>query len=255
MQLLKYDLKGLMAYCFPAYGVGCLATVTNVLLGFLLHQYKATFPLFLVAIFELIYKFTMLTVFFIFIASLFWVVTDFYKSVYGKIGYLTHTLPVKPRDILTSKLISGFLVWTLSAVVVCLLFLIMAVLPNGAVFTLDLPWEDQYFSTLIFYSVIAFLVTELLQLLTFFTAMSLGHLTKYKIPFTIVFYLILYHTVVNLPLFFVLMQLLSSHSNLMLSFTEGFSQSLQIYCGSALTICAAFYLITCSIMKNKLNLE
>lgn len=263
MQLLKYDFKGIFALCFPAYLIGGIGMVLNGILGLVLDNYYAYFFLsgsntpgnILGSLFSMAYLCTNFAILFIVIATVVWVVVDFYRSIFGKIAYLTHTLPEPPWKILCSKLLVANVAIIGSSFVVYLFYFILYTLPNANLTSfLNLLQEEAFVQFIIPFFVATMAALEL-HLFLLFGSIALGHLTKHKIALSVVFYLVLYNFVGNIPFFFTVVYMLSSdHSGEPLS-NNSVYEILGIFTLITFLICAIFYKIILSIMTKKLNLE
>ena len=113
-KLLKYEMKGTGRTLVPFYGLMLLlAVITRIFNGINIHKFS-TLGEIAMGIVAFAYGLTMASVMML---TAFLVIQRFYRTVYGDEGYLTHTLPVKSRDIIISKTASAFLWIVLSAVV------------------------------------------------------------------------------------------------------------------------------------------
>ena len=113
-KLLKYEMKGTGRTLVPFYGLMLLlAVITRIFNGINIHKFS-TLGEIAMGIVAFAYGLTMASVMML---TAFLVIQRFYRTVYGDEGYLTHTLPVKSRDIIISKTVSAFLWIVLSAVV------------------------------------------------------------------------------------------------------------------------------------------
>ncbi|MFI3255071.1 MAG: hypothetical protein R3Y63_12175 [Eubacteriales bacterium] len=247
MQLLKYDFKSLWAICLPAYALTALGFCWNGVLGFFLENMNSDFPYELASILEMIYDVTNFFICLLVVLTGIWIVTDFYKTVFGKIGYLTHTLPVKAEHILLSKVFSGMCMFALSSLIAGAALFILENLRNGWY------WDYWFDSDLLQFGIsilFAGVAGVLLQMLSMFLAIALAHMTKHKVGLSVVFYLVLYHLVGNIPVFGTILVFYNYNgANL------GFFITFWIYGVLALLISPLLYFATLGIMKKKLNLE
>ena len=107
-------MKGTGRTLVPFYGLMLLlAVITRIFNGINIHKFS-TLGEIAMGIVAFAYGLTMASVMML---TAFLVIQRFYRTVYGDEGYLTHTLPVKSRDIIISKTVSAFLWIVLSAVV------------------------------------------------------------------------------------------------------------------------------------------
>lgn len=138
-----------------------------------------------------------------------YVAVRYYKNVYTDEGYLTHTLPVKPRDIILSKLLIGF-IWTLLTGLVILFsifFLLWAAFSSfsdynlmeeflyafrevGYAFERELGMNLPF---LLFSLLIFMLISTVFSILMIFSSIALGQLfTKHKVMGAVMWYIIEY---------------------------------------------------------------
>lgn len=267
MFLLKYDLRGIYSLCFPAYLIGGIAMITNVVIGFLLFTFFPDFRYtdphsmeYIAGSFlTMAHHCTNLGIGCILVATIGWTIIDFYRTVFGKVGYLTHTLPVTAQQILTSKIIASCVAF-FSSIVAVYFFFFLQVLFNEDLreIWLVISWKSEFLDLLLPLSILLFF-TLLLYLMLAFTAIALGHLTRHKVGWSVVFFILLYHILGNLPAFLTFIWAFSVDSFLFTAFT-GFWSSfyrklLFCYCGISGLICALCYFLIVTIMKKKLNLE
>ena len=95
-KLIKYDLKLFLKFMIPLWGVMVIAGLI---------QGIETTPDNLTSA-----KIIVLVFCFIFIENMILVIQRFYKSMYGREGYLTHTLPVTSNKLILSKVISATII-------------------------------------------------------------------------------------------------------------------------------------------------
>ena len=135
-KMLKYDLKAIFKFWWIG-AVVCL--MGGVLDGFCQRElYAANSENFLLQnaaslVQGLIY--TSYVIFILLTLVLFFI--RFYKNFFTDEGYLTFTLPVARKDLLNSKLLSGFIAM-ISAVCV----LMTAIFTSALIYTFDMPTED-----------------------------------------------------------------------------------------------------------------
>lgn len=253
MQLLKYDFKGLLSLCLPAYALATLGGVWNLILGFAIEELGPKISGEMLLILELIYAVTNFFIYLLIVITAIWVVMDFYKTVFGKIGYLTHTLPVKTHEILNSKLISGTAMFLLSTLVTEILTI--GLLWAKDPYTIEIWLHEDGFFSVFFALIFAFSCATILQFLSVTTAIALAHLTRYKIVLSIVFFLLLYHMVGNIPLIAVLVFMFTASMDVLLGGIDTIVHAAMVYGGVSLLLSPILYFITLNIMKKKLNLE
>ncbi|MBP7913438.1 MAG: hypothetical protein KAZ42_02730 [Proteocatella sp.] len=141
-KLLKYEMKGTGRTLVPFYGLMLLlAVITRIFNGINIHKFS-TLGEIAMGIVAFAYGLTMASVMML---TAFLVIQRFYRTVYGDEGYLTHTLPVKSRDIIISKTVSAFLWIVLSAVVAFASVMIIgyqAGMWNDLIYTINY-WRDE----------------------------------------------------------------------------------------------------------------
>ena len=180
LKLLKYDFRAMWKSFSLIWGAALALAVVNrftitgrwstSLVGENT-SYAALFALFLV--------FAAMFV----IASIF-VIQWFSRGLLGDEGYLMHTLPVQPWQLVVSKLICALAVWIASGVVAVLSMLVMA--PVNFLEMLQYPiWQALFRGIMSHPDVLAYLAEICLVIVslmvlgfsTLYLAMSLGHLS------------------------------------------------------------------------------
>lgn len=120
-KLLKYDFRAMWKSFAPIWGAAlALALVNRLTLfqGLLGRDIITNSNLLLFVFFAVIIA--------MFVLSILFVVQRFSKGLLGNEGYLMHTLPVRPWELVASKLICGTVTWILSGIVACMSPFIMA---------------------------------------------------------------------------------------------------------------------------------
>ena len=201
-----------------------------------------------------------------FIIALVFTIQRFYKGLLGDEGYLMHTLPVKPWQLIGSKL--------LCAVVTTFLSVIVAILSILVIF----PWGREEFREIfrglgyIFshwnmqatHGVLGILETCLLIMVSFATgylqiylSLSIGHLfNKNRIALSVIAFIAINAIVSTLtgtllsPLFDTLFDFMRG-----LSGAAGFHFVVWITMAGELILCAVYFAGTEFILRKKLNLE
>ena len=128
-KLLKYDLRALFKYWWiVALSSVCLTFVGGISLKiFLYPTTNADTPLVTVlAFFGLIVTVIGLSAFLM--ATEIFIYVRFYQNLFSDEGYLTFTLPVRRRDILNSKIISGLIVNFLTVILLLAEILIIIII-------------------------------------------------------------------------------------------------------------------------------
>lgn len=194
----------------------------------------------------------------------------FYKNYYTDEGYLMHTLPVKPSQLIISKaLVMG--IWQIISTIIIVfatLVLVFSVVSGMegvnlwrelAIALAEIPWNEIEFSSviIIIISIFASIGSFIFSIFYGYTAISLGQFSKkHKILASIGIYLAMN---VGLQIIFTILQVI-----FMLVFSavdiENISVGLIIAVFSLVTIIiymASFglYCLNKNIMQNKLNLD
>lgn len=126
-KLLKYEFKGNGRVMLPFYGlILVLAVITKVFNGINIQEFS-TLGQIAFGIVAFSYGLTMAS---IMLLTAFLIIQRFAKTVYGDEGYLTHTLPVKSRDIIISKTVSAIAWIALSGIVAVVSVGIIAYYPD-----------------------------------------------------------------------------------------------------------------------------
>lgn len=128
-KLLKYDLRALFKYWWiVALSSVCLTFIGGISLKiFLYPTTNADTPLVTVlAFFGLIVTVIGLSAFLM--ATEIFIYVRFYQNLFSDEGYLTFTLPVRRRDILNSKIISGLIVNSLTVILLLAEILVIIVI-------------------------------------------------------------------------------------------------------------------------------
>ena len=198
------------------------------------------------------------------------VIQRFTKNLLGREGYLMHTLPVTEAQLVGSKLISSA-VWLLASAVVGVVSLVV-MFCVGADFTkLDLSnllddwaalrtsFEGDLLATLLWAALLCY-ARVLCTILCIYAACMVGHLFR------------AHNSIASVAAFFLMSWaqswiLLNSGSVMRIFMgpdgstivSEAANESMAVFFGSAFAITAVFgavyFILTCWLMKNKLNLE
>ena len=200
------------------------------------------------------------------------VIQRFTKNLLGREGYLMHTLPVTESQLVASKLISSA-VWLLASAVVGVVSLAI-MFCVGADFTrLDLhdlwaEWaalrtnfQEQVLWGLLWAALLCY-ARVLCTILCIYAACMVGHLFR------------AHNSIASVAAFFLMSWAQSWMENLLNSgsvmrifmgpdgstiVSEAANESMAVFFGSAFAITAVFgavyFILTCWLMKNKLNLE
>lgn len=197
-----------------------------------------------------------------------------YKTTYADEGYLTHTLPVTPRQIIFSKVLNagiwyGFVMISMVISVVALMFSMMYFMEgaDGFMSEMSILWEDlQYvFESEMGGEVVRMIVTLILiyviapfsTMMTLLGALSIGQLaSKYKAIMGILAYFGV--CMVNGIIGYII-QFFTMFSNGFFAAMNDSEPSLSAaYEGALITsviMTVVFYFVAHGIMTKKLNLE
>jgi len=138
-KLLKYDLKAVFRFWWIAVII-CLSVSVVGGFSFMIDQYEGWVPEMLSAITAWAVFFSYCSYFAMMVLTLVLLFVRFFKNFFTDEGYLTFTLPVSRKDLLNSKVITGFIAMTAAAAVCGVGLLIMAAieqsadLKNGSIF-------------------------------------------------------------------------------------------------------------------------
>lgn len=192
-KLLKYDLKATSRLIIPITIISLvLGLISRILLGASAKQAIDSFNSNTSLMYMLTGLATMLVFFILIILSIviFWViVTNFWSSLFSDEGYLYHTLPVKPYQLLLSKLLCAN-IWQILMLFVIIIFTagaltlipkeeIMSFINNFSSFMTEIPYADavKLVNMIIMYAILAFLSVNV-QYLIIFMSMAAGQLVN-----------------------------------------------------------------------------
>lgn len=120
--LVKYELQSVRKWYLGIYGIAILLSIP---LGLMLHKLMFTYELskeepslLFFAFFTLMCFATIIVWGTIYIATIVLIIRRFAKTVFGREGYLTNTLPVSAHQLILSKLFVAFILITISNLVV-----------------------------------------------------------------------------------------------------------------------------------------
>ena len=201
-----------------------------------------------------------------FVIALVFTCQRFYKGLLGDEGYLMHTLPVRPWQLIGSKLLCAVVTTFLSVVVALLSVLLL------------LPWEKEVFqdifegiryifthwNTQVIHVVIAFLEFCLMMMTSFavgylqiYLAMSIGHLfNKYRSVVTLIAFIVI-NAVVSIVTNKIVLQFVDVLSDTVngMDVRYGFHTAMWIVIAGELVLGAVYFVGTEFILRKKLNLE
>ena len=176
-KLLKYEVRATGRTFLPLFAVLFLFTVINKIF-FIIQPHNFSLPQ---GISMTVYVITLIG---IFVATLLITIQRFYKNLLGDEGYLMFTLPVRPWQLITSKLIVSALWSVVSCIVAVCSIMVMAI---GLDDLRDFPaawrfiWQnmDKWFglSPLAFFIelVLLMLAGLALSILVVYLSIALGH--------------------------------------------------------------------------------
>lgn len=216
-----------------------------------------TFIIFFLYIFYIIVYYVMTYVFIIY---------DFYKTMVGNQGYLTHTLPVKTRTIINSKLINA-LFWQCVAGLMIFLSLLLLVMGHVSTYHFQTFLIEFYeilqipFSIYMLLIILCLIAGCLSSQLMFYASIAIGHLSnKNKLMCAILSYLGIYtmiqiiSTIVAVGFIFIISFSFGSISINPEPFTFLLLLMSLALIISIISSCILYY-ITNFILSKKLNLE
>ena len=262
-KLLKYDFRSMLkqfAFIWPAALV--LALVNHFTVNSFVTSSSAVRET-TAGVAMLVYVAILMAMF---IVALIFTIQRFYKGLLGGEGYLMHTLPVKPWQLIGSKLLCAVITTFLSVVVA--LLSILVILPWGRedfqeIFRL-LQYVFTHWNIQATHGVIGLLEAILFMMTSFavgylqlYLAMSIGHLfNKNRVAWSVVA-VIAINTIVNavVPRFFMpLFEKLTDIINSMNGMT-GYHTAIWISIAGELVLSAIYFAGTEFILRKKLNLE
>jgi hypothetical protein len=190
------------------------------------------------------------------VVSYLFIIQRFYKGLLGDEGYLMHTLPVRPWQLITSKLLCSMAVLLVSILVAALSVLLLV---STQPFYSAVDAFSQILNAAgaggVAQLVVGGIVTLALQVLRLYAAMSLGHLfAKHRVAWSFVFFLVLEVVEGALSGF---VGDTDSGVGFIFSAVGDLSVTLNTWPTVALSVvvAAAYFLVTSYILGHKLNLE
>lgn len=209
-----------------------------------------------------------------------YIAVRFYKNVYTDEGYLTHTLPVAPRDIIFSKLFVSVIWSIITGIVICIsVFFILFAAMKDYVNTYEfltvwqeiqrdvLPVVEEFFGMNLFvltsFVILILIVNNFFSIFMIYSAISLGQLfTKHKVAGAVIWFAAEYVIVqfgasmlMNIPLFGLISDPYTAST--MTPSDIGALVRLMLFGSVILSIIigALLYLLTEYMMRRKLNLD
>ncbi|MEY8404148.1 hypothetical protein AALA54_12595 [Oscillospiraceae bacterium 44-34] len=194
-----------------------------------------------------------------FVLSIIFVIQRFSKGLLGDEGYLMHTLPVRPWQLVASKLICGIVTWMASGVVAVLSPALM--LPLNLPDLLQFPWENLFRGMWKHPDAILMMLEFCLVILSFlvlfiasmYLAMAVGHLfSRHRRLISVAAFIGLYILIANLYGRVFSVRFVRSLMNMTTVNAYG---SMLTASAIMLIPAAVFLAVTCWILEHKLNLE
>lgn len=267
-KLFKYDFEASCRIFLLIYGIIAFLTVLGKIIFTLAPEGLENAPLLSV----LIPTYILLIVGLIAGFQIFLVV-QFYRSYFTDEGYLYNTLPVKPWQLIASKLLVDVLLSMLGMLVLvlcCLILLAGNPMEELMTHTDEIMEILQMLfgltpGSIIFYVLLYFPVSYFSSFLMCFASIALGQviLPKHKVLGAFVSYMIYYvvmQAVTTIPVFAFTFsstsKLLASGNDNFISWMNNFYHFIYFFSfGLALVCCVVFFFITNYIMEKKLNLD
>ena len=201
-----------------------------------------------------------------FVLAVIFIIQRFYKGLLGDEGYLMHTLPVKPWQLIGSKLLCAVVV-TVVSILVAILSILLIVPLNGADF--QLFWQQlgeisrrysPHFTLIIVELVILILVGMAQNFLYLYLAMSIGHLfNKHRVAWCVGAYIAI--DALMSALLGNVLRLTVRMEDVIEGFFSGMSDwgaahtTIWIMIAGSAVVSAVYFAITNYILSRKLNLE
>lgn len=250
-----------------------IATIT--IIGVLLFMFAfidvtSTWSILLAVLYVILY---ILSISSVFIGLTIYIAVCFYKNIYSNEGYLMHTLPVSPRELLLSKFIVGGLytfltglTFTISLCILCLsaCFSAAETIQDLQLFYIETGIEMAYLAEQINFSflegiifIIAFLFVSAFSTCSLsFVSISLGQLfTKQKVLGAVISYFGLSTFIQTISSF----TFFPLNMSITLNMTSYNFTSLKWLMWAVILICMAYtivsYFVTEHLMGKKLNLD
>ncbi|MGB5823164.1 MAG: hypothetical protein WBH44_03755 [Proteocatella sp.] len=264
-KLLKYEFKGNGKIMLPFYGlILVLAVMTKLFNGINIQQFSTLGEIaFGVVAFS--YGLTMASVM---ILTAFLIIQRFAKTVYGDEGYLTHTLPVKSRDIIISKTIAAIGWMALSGIVAMISVAIMAYYPkffeDFAVaykyFIAELgPIELKQIFIMLGYIITVSILATISGIMMVYMSISIGQLFKKKLMGSIAAFLgvsfissIIVGFIGNSPIADMMEAMMNNGPE---GIIAGINTLMLFLAALYIIKIAIYYFVTNHLMTKKLNLE
>lgn len=263
-KLLKYEIKATSRTFLPLFGVLLLFTLINKLF-FIINPSHFSLPQ---GISMTVYVVTLVG---IIVVTLLITIQRFYKNLLGDEGYLMFTLPVKPWQLITSKLaVSGM--WNIVSTAVAILSVLVMVLGSADLRAFPRAWAEMMqnmrlamgMSPALFFFELALLILGGLAMgiMVIYLSIALGHqLNSKKLLGSFGAFLLTTTVIQSVTTFVVwlLSKLLSGHGFGewlgSLSFAAGTQLGMWTGIVYEVIVTAVCFALTNWLLKKRLNLE
>ncbi len=200
------------------------------------------------------------------VAVLIFIVVRFYRNLFTDEGYLMNTLPVKPYELILSKLIVGF-IWCIINGICTIVSISLLTLSQFSLADLSAGWDEIAqalfveagisVGSLIPYIIFGSIISVIYMLIMFYASIAIGQTFKnHKVLFSLGAYIVLYmlsqivSTIALIPFGFATM--INSDTT---NFETLFSPMMLISYVASLALILLYFLLTNYLVSKKLNLE
>ena len=264
-KLMKYEMKSLTRGLLPLYGaILAVAVINRVLMGISFDDRNG-----LPVIIAMMVYFGLCVA--VGVVTIMAVVQRFYKGLLCDEGYLMHTLPVRPVELVLSKLTGATVMTILSGVVGVVSVLILMSVGVHFVDFFAVDWLGGFRDLFRNFPSWPLAVLECLlvglfcvtgQIAQLYAAMALGHLSnKHRVAMSFVWYLVISTALGALLGIFVTVANKTGLDYWLTQLTSAMNSSLCLHLGLIFTVLAylvktaIFCGVTNHVLTNKLNLE
>ena len=264
-KLMKYEMKSLTRGLLPLYGaILAVAVINRVLMGISFDDRNG-----LPVIIAMMVYFGLCVA--VGVVTIMAVVQRFYKGLLCDEGYLMHTLPVRPVELVLSKLTGATVMTILSGVVGVVSVLILMSVGLNFVDFFAVDWFGGFRDLFRNFPSWPLAVLECLlvglfcvtgQIAQLYAAMALGHLSnKHRVAMSFVWYLVISTALSALLGIFVKVANETGLDYWLTQLTSAMNSSLCLHLGLIFTVLAylvktaIFCGVTNHVLTNKLNLE
>ena len=126
------------------------------------------------------------------------------KSIYGSEGYLLNTLPVKPWEIVLSKIVSAMIMGILT--LLCGLLCIFIFFTSVKIHISDIIYLFNYYGYNIFLSLLLFgfmcVLSTIVEIIKIYAVISISHISIFD-RFRVIFGIVLYFVIMQLESLFI----------------------------------------------------